>query len=71
MDLNLNMIAVTGQSFVDAVVHDFIHKVMQPFRGNVSDVHGRTLANGAEPLKDRDLLGVVLILRNAVARIGI
>jgi hypothetical protein len=49
-----------SQVLVDAVVDGFPNEMVQTGTVvNVTDVHPRPLANGFEPLEDRDVLGTV------------
>ena len=60
MDRDGDAIRVTGQRFVDRVVDDLVHHVMEA--GDVigvADVHARTLAHCVESLEDFDVLGRV------------
>ena len=55
VDGDYDVVAVTGQRFVDGVVHDFEHQVVQAgaVRG-VADVHARSLAYGFQAFQDLD-----------------
>ena len=62
VDRNDDAIGVTGERFINGVVDDLVHHVMQP--GDVigvADIHALTLANGIESLEYFDVFcGVVL-----------
>jgi len=54
---------MTGEGFVDGVVHDFVDEVVQTARSGGSDVHSGTLANGLESFEDLDIICAVAVLR--------
>jgi len=60
MQLNLNVRAKPCQGFVDTVINNLIDKMMKTLGGNVSNIHGRTLAHGTESFQNGDLLGGIL-----------
>lgn len=47
------------QGFVYAVVHDFVHTVVQSPRTGGSDIHARPFTDRFQPLQYLDLFGVV------------
>src|ERR1700690_1251270 len=50
-----DVVAITGQSLVDGIVHDFEHHVMQAGAiGGVADVHAGTLAHRIQTLEHLD-----------------
>ena len=55
VDRHCNGVALAGQRFVDGVVDDFKHQVVQPPLGRITDVHARPLAHGFEPLEHLDV----------------
>ena len=55
--------AVTGQRFVDRVVHDLIDEMMQPALGGVADVHAGPFANRFETFEYLDGLGAIAVGR--------
>src|SRR5271163_3274002 len=55
--------AVTGQRFVDRVVHDLIAEMMQPAFGGVADVHPGPFANRFETFEYLDGLGAIAVGR--------
>ena len=55
-----NVRCVTVHCLVDGVVKNFPDQVVEPGRTDASDVHARTLADGLEPLQNRNVFrGVV------------
>ena len=46
VDGNLDVVAITGERFVDGVVYNFVNQVMESLDTNVADIHGRTLTYG-------------------------
>ena len=43
VDGNFDVVAITGERFVDGVVYNLVNQVMESLGTNVADVHGRTL----------------------------
>jgi len=55
------MVGVAGEGFVDRVVDDLEHHVVQTGAVmDVTDVHARTLADSLEPVQGGDAVGVVV-----------
>ena len=54
-----NVGAVAGQRFVDGVVHDLVHQMVQTAGAGGTDIHAGPLAHGLQTLKNLDLRGVV------------
>ena len=50
VDCYFDVVAITGQRFVDRVVNNFINQVVQPLRAYVSDIHRRAFPNGFQTL---------------------
>jgi hypothetical protein len=63
-------VGITGQRFVDGVVHHFVHEVVQPALRCGADVHAGALADRLQPLEHRDLARAVLARRRLVRRLG-
>ncbi len=59
---HLDMGAEARQGFVDGVVHDLIHQVVQARGGGGADVHARPLPHCLQSLQHLDL-GCVIFLR--------
>src|SRR5262245_56100383 len=55
------LVAESCEGFVDRVVDDFVHDVMQAWRARRADVHGRSFSDGLKALEDLDLVGTVII----------
>ena len=58
-DRDLDVRAVARERFVDRVVDDLVHQMMQTARRGRTDVHTRALADGFQTLEDLDLVLVV------------
>jgi hypothetical protein len=50
---------MTGQSFVDGVIDDFINQMMQTPFGGISDIHSGPFSDGFESFKDFDVVGTI------------
>ncbi len=62
MDRHDDVVAVTGQRFVDGVVDDLENHVVEAGAViGVADVHAGPLANGLESFQDLDFTGIVLV----------
>ena len=61
MDPYLDLVAVSGESFVHAVVDDLVHEVVQTARTRRADVHARTLADRFQALEDLNVRTVVMV----------
>ena len=59
MDRDLDRLAEPGHVLVNAVVHHFVHEVVEALGAGAPDVHGGALADGVESLQHLDLLGAV------------
>ena len=59
VDGDLDVRGVTGEGFVDGVVHNLVHKVVQTAFGDVADVHCGALAHCLEAFEDGDVTGAV------------
>jgi hypothetical protein len=62
MDRHQDLVAVTGERFINRVVNNLVHEVMKPAGAGRADVHAGTLADGLEAFEDRDVLRVVSAL---------
>ena len=60
MDGDVDGCAVTGKRFVDRVVDDLVHQVMQAARAGRADVHARTLTHRFQAFENLNLLATVL-----------
>ena len=62
-DLDFDVVAVTGQSLVDGVVHDLVDQMMQAPLAGRADIHAGALAHSLQALQDLNLAGVILVVR--------
>ena len=64
VDDDVDLVAMAAQGFVDGVVDEFLHHVMQASAVvGVADVHARALAHGVEAAQHLDASGVVCRIR--------
>ena len=56
---DFNLGGESGERFVDGIVDDFVHEVMQAEFARRSDVHGGTFAHGLHAAQHFDRVGVV------------
>ena len=63
VDDNIHPGGVAGECFVDGVVDNFVHEVMQTTCGCGADVHTGTKPNGFETLERGQTIGVVTVMR--------
>jgi hypothetical protein len=62
VDRDLDVIGVAGERFVDRVVDNFVHHVVQAADViGIADVHARALAHGVESLEDFDVFCCVVL----------
>ena len=61
-DLDLDVVAVAGQCFIDGVVHDLVDQMMQAALAGGTDIHARALAHRLQTLQDLDLAGIILMV---------
>src|SRR5439155_25097008 len=54
---DLDRIAEPGESFVDRIVDDFVHEMVQAIGARVADVHRAALADGLQPFENLDIAG--------------
>ena len=57
---------MAGHRFVDRVVDDFVHQVVQAAQAGIADVHARAFANMLEVAQMLELLGAVFRLDLAI-----
>src|SRR6185437_2451899 len=69
VDLDEDAVAITGQSFIDRVIDDFINQMMQPARIGRSDVHPRTRADVLDIVEHADLTFIVIARGTALGGI--
>ena len=65
-DLDLDVVAVTGQRLVNGVVHDLVHQMMQTALTGGADIHTRALAHRLQTLQHLDLAGVILVVGRGI-----
>ena len=70
MDLDFDALAITGEGFVDRVVDDLIHAVMETRLVRIADIHTRSLADGLEALEALDVGGAVTFVAGVLAAVG-
>ena len=58
---DLDVRTVARERFVDGVIDDLAHKVMQAARIGRADVHARAAPNGFQPFEHLDLRGVIVL----------
>ena len=57
-----NAVAMARQGFINRVINNFVHQMVQAPRPGGADVHARALAYGLKPLQHLNLLGAVGVL---------
>ena len=61
-DIDLDVVAIAGQGFIDTVIDHLAHEVMQTLHAGIANIHGRTLAHGFQTFEDLDVTGVIVVL---------
>ena len=61
-DIDLDVVAIAGQGFIDTVIDHLAHKVMQTLHAGIANIHGRTLAHGFQTFEDLNVTGVIVVL---------
>ena len=59
LDGDLDVGAVPGQGFVDGVVHDLVHQMVQAGRTGGTDIHAGAFAHSLQTFQDLDLCAAV------------
>jgi hypothetical protein len=62
MNDDLDLLTVSGQSLIDAIVDQFVNQVMKAFCPGVSDVHGRPFPDSGKAIQDLDLFCRIFFL---------
>ena len=62
IDRHFDMRTIACQRFIDTVIDDFVHQMMQPTRRRRADVHPRTKAHRLQPFQDANILRAVILL---------
>ena len=57
--LDGNVMGITSHRFIDRVVNDLPHEVMEAVRARRTNVHARTLTNGFEAFENVNILRVI------------
>ena len=65
MDGDFDLVGVTGERFVDRVVHHFIDQMMQSHLAGGTDVHGGTFAHRLHAAEHFDGVGVVVAVASS------
>ena len=60
MNGDFDLVGVTGERFVDGVVHDFVDQMMQSDLARRADIHGGTFADGFHSAQHFDGIGSVV-----------
>jgi hypothetical protein len=63
LHINLDVVAVARQRFVNRVVDDLVNEVVQTPGAGGPDVHAGTLSHGFEALENLNVAGSVFALR--------
>ena len=71
MNVYVNLVAVTGEMFVNRIIENFENQVMQTALIRVSDVHARPLPDGFQPFELVDLSRIVLLRFIDVGRVAL
>ena len=66
LDRDLDVGAVPGQRFVDGVVDDLIHQMVQAGRPRRADIHAGALTHGLQPLQHLDLRAAVFVVGRGI-----
>ena len=66
-DLDLNVVAVTGQRLVDGVVHDLIDQMVQAALAGRADIHARALAHRFQAFQVAVSTLVLVIISSAIS----
>ncbi len=51
IDDDADTVAEPGQRLIDGIIHDFIHKVVEPTGISTPDIHGRAFTYRLEPFR--------------------
>ncbi len=63
MDGHVDFVAVTGQSFIDGIVHHLIDQMVQTIDPGGADIHGRSFSHRRQALKNLYAVGTILLFR--------
>ena len=71
MDLDLDALAITGERFVDRVVDDLIHAVVEARLVRIADIHTGTFAHGLEAFESFDVGRAVAFVAGVLAAVRV
>ena len=60
VDNDLNKVTVPRHGLIDAVVDHFVNEMMKTGSVNISDIHGRTFANGLKSFQNLDVIFCII-----------
>ena len=67
LDGHLDMVTVASQRFVDGVIHDLVHQMVQAPRAGGTDVHTGALAHSLQALQNLNFAAGVLMVGSGAA----
>jgi len=70
VDLDLDVLAITGERLVDRVVDDLVDAMVQARLVRIADVHTGSLADGLQALQALDVGRAVFFLAGVLAAVG-
>ena len=53
------MSSITGESFVNGVIHHLIYQMVKTFYRNIAYIHGRTLTYGLQTFEHLNITGAI------------
>ena len=62
-DRHIHTTAITRQCFINAIIHDFKNKVVNPLNPRVSNIHGGSFPDGLKPFQDTNIFSIVMRFR--------
>ena len=71
MDLDLDALAITGERFVDRVVDDLIHAVVEARLVRIADIHTGSFAHGLEAFEALDVGRAVAFVAGVLAAVRV
>ncbi len=61
IDCHFYVGGIAGNGFIDGVVHDLVHQMVQAFFGYVAYIHRRALAHGLKAFEHLNVTGAVFL----------
>ena len=58
----LDIIAISGHGFIDAVIYNLVDQMMKPFNIHVPDIHGRSFANSLQTFQYFDIIRSIRLI---------